>query len=348
MGSFNHKGNLSNLPIEYGDKVVCMIGLRCNNSSDTFSPGFSFTPISLPIRGEYDDYGSVQNVVKTPGVEYLEKFFGMSVEDVIGVAERCESGCENQVKGGYDIIMEKINEMLPDYTFGDCSKYTFGYFMEHESVFDRMVRDGNFNLASAEHRYDSVDWKSRFLEELGYKNQDGNKWVHPEYETLVQDSGYFYLESDEGGSDYSVYPVCYKDFFELIGCDVPEKYKKSWYEMKFEQDMTNEKPEHWLFCSSKNDFYFVNNYNVYGFFYGGEYYNGKMLAMIFNTKEYGHLKEEYKSEFVELAAFLRSMITMNMTWGVSNYYSQTCKYSFHKNFINACAEIIDNKINKKD
>ena len=119
MGYFNHKGNLSNLPIEYGDKVVCMIGLRRNDSSDTFSPGFSFTPIALPIRGEYDYYGSVQNVVKTPGVEYLEKFFGMSAEDVIEVAERCESGCEDQVKEGYDIIMEKINNILPDYTFDD-------------------------------------------------------------------------------------------------------------------------------------------------------------------------------------------------------------------------------------
>ena len=85
--------------------------------------------------------------------------------------------------------------------------------------------------------------------------------------------------------------------------------------MKFEQDMAMEKPDHWLFCSSKNGFYFVNNYNVYGFFYGGEYCNGEMLAMIFKTKDYGHLKEEYKAEFVELSAFLRSMITMNMTWG---------------------------------
>ncbi len=185
------------------------------------------------------------------------------------------------------------------------------------------------------------------LEELGYKNQDGNKWVHPEYETLVQDSNYFYLESDEDGCDCSIYPVCYNDFFGLIGCDVPEKYRKSWYEMKFEQDMTRKKPERGFFCSSKNDFYFVNNYNVYGFFYGGEYFNGKMLAMIFKTKDCDHLKEEYKGEFVELAAFLMSMRTMNMTWGVSNYYSQSCNYSFHKNFINVCAEIIDKKIEKE-
>lgn len=351
MGCFNHKGNLSNLPIEYGDKVVCMIGLRRNDGSDTFSLGFSFTPIALPIRGEYNDYGALQNIVETPGVKYLEQFFGMSAEDVVDVAERCESGCENQVEEGYKIIMEKINKILPDYDYSSKKhNYTFGYFLEHESIFDRMVKDGNYDLAAAHHRHDNPDWKSKFLEELGY-SQDGKKWVHPEYKTLVEDDYYFYLEDDynEKNDDYdhSIYPCCYRDFCELIGCEVPEKYKKSWFEMKFEEDMVREKPKYG-FYNMKDGCYFINNYNVYGFFHGGEYFNGEMFAMIFHTKDGGHLKEEYKAEFVEFAAFLSAMKTMNMTWGISNYYSQSCVYSYHKNFINTCAEIIDKKIKEED
>ena len=72
---------MSNLPIEYGDKVVSMISLCCNDSSDTFSPDFSFTPIALPIRGEYDDYGSVSNYYsQTCKYSFHKNFINACVE----------------------------------------------------------------------------------------------------------------------------------------------------------------------------------------------------------------------------------------------------------------------------
>ena len=68
MGCFNHKGNFSNLPITYGDRIVVIVGVRPTKKTydsqelDTFSPGCSFVPISVPIRGEYNDYGGIEVV----------------------------------------------------------------------------------------------------------------------------------------------------------------------------------------------------------------------------------------------------------------------------------------------
>lgn len=65
MGSFNHKCNFSQLPARCGDRIVVLVGVQMTNNvldADGFSPGNSFTPISVPIRGKYNDYGGIENV----------------------------------------------------------------------------------------------------------------------------------------------------------------------------------------------------------------------------------------------------------------------------------------------
>ena len=101
MGCFNHKANFSQLPIVYGDRIVVVLGIRRLGKIQVneFSPGHTFIPISVPIRGEYNDYGGIENVDRTPGIEVLENFFdGMNVDTIVDLAERLSIGCEDQME----------------------------------------------------------------------------------------------------------------------------------------------------------------------------------------------------------------------------------------------------------
>jgi hypothetical protein len=70
MGSFNVICNLSGLHIERGDKVRAVVCLPSVRSHDTdvsmcYSTDMKF-PCLLPVFGEYDDYGGIENVVDDP------------------------------------------------------------------------------------------------------------------------------------------------------------------------------------------------------------------------------------------------------------------------------------------
>lgn len=100
MGSFNKIGFMSNLPIVWGDKTTLMFILdvgkerkkRMSNFGEDYMINYSkgtvnstdfFKPIFLPIHGDYDDYGCVDNIVETPVVKYIENFFGLSISNII-------------------------------------------------------------------------------------------------------------------------------------------------------------------------------------------------------------------------------------------------------------------------
>ena len=64
MGCWNATCGISNLPIMYGEKVVTFI---CKNQGFDLRPCYSdtlCTPIYFHFRGEYNDYGSVENIVE--------------------------------------------------------------------------------------------------------------------------------------------------------------------------------------------------------------------------------------------------------------------------------------------
>lgn len=66
MGCWNGTCGLSNLPIKNGEEIVLFIVkeknlLNCNGGGYCY-PTDLFEPISLPIVGEYDDYGAIENI----------------------------------------------------------------------------------------------------------------------------------------------------------------------------------------------------------------------------------------------------------------------------------------------
>lgn len=86
MGCFNSIGFYSKMPIHYNDNVVLFICAGYNYNSATYMPIYTvdrFFPITFQINGKYNDCGGIKNVEKDVNVEYLEKLFGYSIEDVV-------------------------------------------------------------------------------------------------------------------------------------------------------------------------------------------------------------------------------------------------------------------------
>ena len=137
MGSFNKKGCFSNMPIVYGDRVVALLGVRDKQGEDCFNFGNVFTPISLPIRGEYDDYGSLKNIDYSPTHKILEDWFDLSIEEIVKMGERCSIGCNNDYPQEEEFFDKAFGDFKP--MFMREHEYSFTLIMEHEEVFDKIV-----------------------------------------------------------------------------------------------------------------------------------------------------------------------------------------------------------------
>ena len=91
MGSFNVACSVSSISISSGEKVMFIPLLPKHyrhkaphlvqkNTSLTY-PNDYFDPFCLPIEGKYNDYGSVEDIVKNANTEAIEKFFDITIED---------------------------------------------------------------------------------------------------------------------------------------------------------------------------------------------------------------------------------------------------------------------------
>lgn len=256
MGCFNHKGNFSNLPITYGDRIVVIVGVRPTKKTydsqelDTFPPGCSFVPISVPIRGEYNDYGGIKNIDRTPAIDELEKFFGMETTKLVDLVERTCCGCEDQMKDENEIVKEVLKNILIHSYYIDI-ELTLTYIMEHEKIFDHIVSIANPK------KKDKYFWRipHKYIEALGYrKNQLGVENSYPiirwEHDTLptLKERCYIWLENefnDMGKTSHTIAQLC-----EKIGCVVPKEFEETFFESVFKKecDLINpEKCEQMLF-----------------------------------------------------------------------------------------------------
>ena len=81
MGSWNGTDGLTQLPIMAGDKVKFIILIDSLVEDGHCYPTCFYTPIYLPISGEYDDYGCIDNIVEDKNTEYIVNYFNKQVKD---------------------------------------------------------------------------------------------------------------------------------------------------------------------------------------------------------------------------------------------------------------------------
>lgn len=128
MGCFNATCSLSDLTIHSGQKCLLFPLLPTMFNSDKLGvikigPDSMFTsnegaymfyvPMSLPIEGEYNDYGSIENIVKNKNTEAIEKFFKMSIEDFVSIITDGRKGMTDSYSDTFQVF--SINKKLLDF-----------------------------------------------------------------------------------------------------------------------------------------------------------------------------------------------------------------------------------------
>lgn len=361
MGSFNHKCNFSQLPAKYGDRIVVLVGVRMTSNvldADGFSPGGSFTPVSVPIRGKYNDYGGIDNVDRTPGIEALEKYFNMSVERIVDCAERITCGCENQLndeeKKNIKVALDSVQ------VAGYYKEYNLvlSYIMEHESIFDDLIA---INDSAIKDRY---HWRipHKYLESLGYsKNvvgKDNNyeiiMWEHDSLPKLKEKR---YVWKVEEFNDYSKTSHTLSALCERIGCSVPEKYNERYYEERFKADIEflKEKEQHagdldymFRYSSSRDEYSFLRHaeFSLFRGYDESLKCGGYLLSSLGPND--AHMKLDYMKEVIEVALLYDAMYKLQMTWGNTNYYCQDIDYGLHVRFLEKCLSLAKEKVKEEE
>ena len=244
MGCFNHKCNFSQLPAVWGDRIVVIIGLtQPEIDDDNFAPGCSFVPISVPIRGEYNDYGGIENIDRTPAIEVLEKYFGMDAEKLVDLAERTMCGCEDQMEEENKMVKEILKKIASQGGYPE-REFSLSYIMEHEHIFDYLVSTANPKMKDRE--FWRIPYK--YIEALGYKKENFgtdngyeiNNWTHDTLPTLKENC-YVWLENEYG--QYGKVSHSIAELCERIGCDVPEEFEETFFENVFKSEAVLEDKE---------------------------------------------------------------------------------------------------------
>lgn len=253
MGCFNHKCNFSQLPVVWGDRIVVIIGFtQPLEQQDNFSPGCSFVPISVPIRGKYNDYGGIEDVYMTPAIEVLEKYFDMDVYHIVDIAERTTCGCENQMEEENEKVCGILEKIAKESGYPEC-KLKISYIMEHEHIFDYLVSTANPKMKDRE--FWRIPYK--YIEALGYKKENFgkdngyeiNNWIHDTLPTLKENC-YVWLENEYG--QYGKISHTIAELCGRIGCDVPEEFEETFFENVFKSETVLEDKEKLLIDYYKN------------------------------------------------------------------------------------------------
>lgn len=116
MGCFNVACSISKISINHGDPIVFVPllhksydyysrrgvlrayvkeemggytrSLSCYADRMLIYPNALYNPMTFPIKGEYDDYGSIENVERDANVEAIEAFFKLPIEQLVGYDTR--------------------------------------------------------------------------------------------------------------------------------------------------------------------------------------------------------------------------------------------------------------------
>jgi len=313
----------------------------------------------------------------TEGIKVLEKYFDMSVCDIVEAAERISAGCEEQID--YKAIKKVCNKIKANKMFSvfyPKEDLQLSYVMEHERIFDYLVSVGSSTVANHEYRC----LPHEYLLSLGYtKNvidiDDSNRktieWTHNVYPSLKEN---FYVWLDKDYKDYDKIIESVSDLCQKIGCPVPERYNMPYYEYCFWKDMYDYEirkaarngteftgfpendmnginvpvrsdiyPENLQFDDMSNEQYSFSRhaFDNYGLFRHSEAttLDDGMILPIFEG-ENDHLNIRYMKECCELAALYTALMKMEMIWGETIYYRQEFNYDIHEKFMNECITTI--------
>lgn len=116
MGHFSHTCKLTGIPITGGVPVVLIVMKHANDLYDNSEESLmqygktymcsnegtrlKYMPCWFPIHGQYDEYGGIENIVKDDNTEVLEKYYGLTIEQIMGIitSGRKDDGFDDSLK----------------------------------------------------------------------------------------------------------------------------------------------------------------------------------------------------------------------------------------------------------
>lgn len=141
MGSFNIGGFYSHQEISYN--MPCVAFICCEFDVNTFGRVRHYSvPLSLPVFGNYNDYGGIKDVKKSDVTEMIEKFFGYDTDSVLSDITEFQANNFFGERGRVEQILE-LRENNPEESF---MKKEFDRFYP---IYEKLQSDhkiNNFNI----------------------------------------------------------------------------------------------------------------------------------------------------------------------------------------------------------
>lgn len=153
MGCWNGTCGISKMPIQHGDRVKLVLLKPTKHyrnistgSGFCYSTDIMYRPISLPITGEYNDYGAIENIEDEPELfDLIKKTIKVpdrnNIEDIIiGISA---GELENI---SYMLILESVYNVMLDIIKPMPHRYDNDYTIEmHKNDITKILIDYNSN-----------------------------------------------------------------------------------------------------------------------------------------------------------------------------------------------------------
>lgn len=137
MGCYNGTCGLTNLPIRNGDKIVLFImrfhARRGEGGGGIVYPTDLYSPVTLPLYGEYNDYGGIENITRN-GEEVFEHFTKSVSKELYHPLEINEDELKRMHLDGKP---KDIDELVNNYIERGVYE-NIGFMMVLESVLDKI------------------------------------------------------------------------------------------------------------------------------------------------------------------------------------------------------------------
>ncbi len=170
MGCFDVSCGISGMSIHSGDKAKLLLLIPKNshphyldliksnvelepqtNLVSCEGPMALYQPFCLPITGKYNDYGSLENIVKDATVKSLEKYFELPIEQILEII-----GSSRSIWDSYAGILSAYGTELE-----------IGY---SDKTTDDWLKKAGFTLN------DDGNWYHKDIKNVTKWNKENNKW----------------------------------------------------------------------------------------------------------------------------------------------------------------------------
>jgi hypothetical protein len=120
MGSWSVYCGMSNIAITSGHQCVFLPLKKNPRESDNYLP---YVPATLPIFGEYDDYGGIENIEENENTKLIAEHFGVSIQQFCHFFTR---GCIRDDEDDFPKELKEVDEIKEwDFMFIDRKVYDF-------------------------------------------------------------------------------------------------------------------------------------------------------------------------------------------------------------------------------